>query len=179
MRSLRVPMSRPPLTTAVRHLHRIPSVRDGRPTASRRNSAAARSAPRMSPDQESDHPQHRCAQKSVDACVIAGNHAVTLVATEPHQCLQACAKIIRAVPHTRRIIRYDERHRRPQRRIVLDHHNARAHRRDRLPNPVVVVVNIDAEEIDLASHAGLLAQRVDVFRGRHILAEHEFAIGDE
>lgn len=47
-------------------------------------------------------------------------------------------------------------------RVVFDHDHARPDRGDRLPDPVIVVIYIDTEQIGRPGHATLRDQRIDV-----------------
>src|SRR5262249_46991011 len=61
-----------------------------------------------------------------------------------------------------RVIWHGECKRRTQARIVFDHYHPRLHRAYRLPDPVIVVVDIDRHEADLARDSGVGDERVDV-----------------
>ncbi len=119
-----VPMSRPPPTAAVRHLHKVPGVHDGPRPAWRRNIAAARSAPPTSPDQGSDRPQHRYARKRHLRLCSCSRPRGTLCRDQVAPVLPGLRQNNWFRPIHARIIRHDERHRWPQRRIVFDHDNA-------------------------------------------------------
>src|SRR6202035_259020 len=115
-------------------------------------------------------------EECVGAGKIAADDAVALAASEPHQRFETGAEIIAAVPAPLRIVRNDQRQRRPQRRVIFDHDHARLDYRDRLPDPVVVVVDIDAEEIDLAGDAALFEQRIDILGGDEGFADRQPAL---
>jgi len=70
-------------------------------------------------------------------------------------------------------------HRRREFAVVLDHHDARAHAADRLQHVVVVAVDIDAEEVQLAGGGDVRAgqQRVDVLRRDAGFKQLEPAVG--
>ena len=63
------------------------------------------------------------------------------------------------------VVLHDPRRGRPELGVVLDHHDARLDRQ-RLPDPVVVAVDVDAEEVELLEARGF-DKRGDV------LARHE------
>ena len=115
-------------------------------------------------------------EESICAGIIATDDAVTLLASKADEGFQTGAEIIGTVPRPRRIIGDDERHRRTQRRIIFDDDDAWFDRREGLPDPVVIVVNIDTEQIDVSRHAGLFKHRVDILRGDQVLAEPKLAL---
>ncbi|HEY4139989.1 MAG TPA: hypothetical protein VGM57_01170 [Pseudolabrys sp.] len=118
-------------------------------------------------------------EESIGAGIVAADNPVAFFAAKPDQRFQAGAEIVAAVPSGRRIVRHDEQHRRSQCRIVFDDDNARIDRCYRLPDPIIVVVDIDAEEIDVSRYTGLLAECVDVLSRDQILADRELTAGYE
>lgn len=64
-------------------------------------------------------------------------------------------------------------------RIVIDHDHARPDRGDRLPDPVLVVINIDTEQIDLPGHATLRDQCIDVLGVDEGVIDRQPALSDE
>ncbi len=66
-----------------------------------------------------------------------------------------------------------------ERRVIFDHDHARLDDRDRFPHPVVVVVDVDAEEIDLAGNPALLEQRIDILGGDKGLDDRQTAVREE
>src|SRR5271169_3005645 len=118
-------------------------------------------------------------KERIDARNTAANQAITLAAPEPDKCLEACAEIIRTIPGPLGLIGDDQRHRRPQRRIIFDHDYTRINPSDGFPNPVVVIVDIDAEQIDFARGAASLEQRIDVFGEDKCLDQVELAVAEQ
>ena len=57
--------------------------------------------------------------------------------------------------------------------------HARLDRRDLFPNPVVVVVDVDTEEINLPRHAALFEERIDVLGDDKGLICRQPAVVDE
>src|SRR5262249_7835147 len=66
-----------------------------------------------------------------------------------------------------------------QGRVVLYGDEPRIDHVDRLPDPVVVVVDVDAQEVDLAAQARFRNQRIDIFRSDAALANRKPPILDE
>src|ERR1043166_9690311 len=104
-------------------------------------------------------------EEGVDAADAAADQAVTLPPSEPHQRFEAGTEIVGEIPGLRGVVGHHARKWRPQRRIIFDRDDARLDHLDGLPDPIVILVDIDAQKIDLAADATLLDQRIDVFGG--------------
>src|SRR5258708_25685556 len=109
----------------------------------------------------------------VHASKATPDDAVAFGASQSHQGFETRTEIISSVPDTRWLIRYDKRKRWTQRAIVLDHHDARRCDLDRLPNPVVIKVDIDAEYIYVPNKFCLRKQRIYVLCGNQLLEQSQ------
>ena len=104
---------------------------------------------------------------------IAADDAIALATSEPHQRLEARAEEVGAAAGVVRLVGNGERHRRPQSRIVFDHDHARLDHLDRLPHPVIVEVDVDAEQIDLSVEVAASDQRIDILRRHDALQQRK------
>src|SRR5262249_43584700 len=102
---------------------------------------------------------------------------VALGASEARQRLERSPELIAAVPRVGGIVRHHPAHRRRELGVVLDHHDARLDARDRLPDQVVVTVDIHAQQVEIARQRETGDQALDVVAIDHSMAYAQGARG--
>lgn len=120
-----------------------------------------------------------------EECVVAGhvhmNQPVSLRLAQFAGCRDRAPVEVRSLPRTR-ALRLHQRHERVQMRVDLDHDHSRAEALDRLPDPVVVAVDVDREHIELRRNREVDEETLDVRRvdqrvaGAHAPRRRVFAV---
>src|ERR1700722_10509065 len=86
---------------------------------------------------------------------VAADNPISFTPPKPHEGLETRTEIIGSIPSAVWIVGNNERHRWTKRCVIFNRDHARLDRRNRFPNPVVVVVDVDTEKINLPRHATL------------------------
>src|SRR5271165_2825322 len=73
--------------------------------------------------------------------------------------------VVRVLPDKVRLVRDGQSFAAAEDAVVFHNHDSRIDRRDGLPDPVVVAINIDAQNSDAPSKTGLVNDGIDIFAG--------------
>src|SRR5580658_7148433 len=100
-----------------------------------------------------------------DTRIVASDQGVALFAAQTLEGSETGSVVIGAIPNTEGIVRDDAIGRGTETGVVFDGNYTRTVMDNCFPHPIVVVVNIDAQQIGLSRHAGLGKEVLNVFGG--------------
>ncbi len=103
-------------------------------------------------------------EERVHAGQLRVDEPVALLGAERLERGERGAVAARVVPLPARRVGHHARHRGVEVAVVLDHDHARPERAERAPDPVVVAVDVDHQQVRLLGHAGAAQQPLDGVR---------------